>query len=173
MGQLSPGRLPDEDEHTLTFSEQPDGAIRFLCGSQYDEVFTGNDGEIATLTVNISETMEEGDYPLLLKGIVLSETDITKYYETAIVKSTLSIISYILGDINSDGTVNVLDYTGVANHIHGMTPTGFNMKAADVDENDVIDVRDYTGVANIIHTGSITGNNNASARKKTDMREPQ
>ena len=173
MGQLSPSRLPDEDEHTLTFSEQPDGAIRFLCGSQYDEVFTGNDGEIATLTVNISETMEEGDYPLLLKGIVLSETDITRYYETALVKSTLAIISYILGDINSDGTVNVLDYTGVANHIHGSTPTGFVLKAADVDVNGVIDVRDYTGVANIIHTGSITGNTNATARRKTDMREPQ
>jgi hypothetical protein len=176
MGQLSPGRLPDEDEHTLTFSEQPDGAIRFLCGSQYDEVFTGNDGEIATLTVNISETMEEGDYPLLLKGIVLSETDITKYYETALVKSTLAIISYILGDINGDGIVNVLDYTGVANHIHGSTPAGFVEKAADVDENDIIDVRDYTGVANIIHTGSITGASTSranKAKKNTNMKEPQ
>ena len=173
LGQLSPGRLPDEDEHTLTFSEQPDGAIRFLCGSQYDEVFTGNNGEVATLTVNIAETMAEGDYPIQLKNMVLNETDISKFYETDLVRSTLTIVDYEPGDINNDCIVNVLDYIGVANHIHGMTPTGFNLKAADVDENNVIDVRDYTGVANIIHTGSITGNNNATARRKTDMKEPQ
>ena len=173
LGQLSPGRLPDEDEHTLTFSEQPDGAIRFLCGSQYDEVFTGNNGEVATLTVNIAETMAEGDYPIQLKNMVLNETDISKFYETDLVRSTLTIVDYEPGDINHDCIVNVLDYIGVANHIHGMTPTGFNLKAADVDENNVIDVRDYTGVANIIHTGSITGNNNATARRKTDMKEPQ
>ena len=81
------------------------------------------------------------------------------------------------GDIEMKSTryciTNNNKNTGVANHIHGMTPAGFNVTAADVDGNDVIDVRDYTGVANIIHTGSITGNNNASARKKTDMREPQ
>ena len=47
VGSLSEGRLPEDDEHSLTLSEQGDGAIRFLCGSLYDETFTGNDGEIA------------------------------------------------------------------------------------------------------------------------------
>lgn len=47
QGSLNQERLPEEDQHLLTFSEQPDGAIRFLCGSEYDEKFIGNDGEIA------------------------------------------------------------------------------------------------------------------------------
>ena len=34
QGALSSGRLSEDDEHTLTLSEQADGAIRFLCGSQ-------------------------------------------------------------------------------------------------------------------------------------------
>ena len=159
QGFLSEGRLPDEDEHTLTFSEQPDGAIRFLCSSQYDETFTGNDGEIATLRVNIANDMADGDYPLQLKNIKLTETDISKYYETPLVKCKLTIKSYILGDINSDGVVDVSDYTGVANHIHGNTPEGFVTKAGDVDGSGTIDVSDYTGIANIIHTGSIYGSN--------------
>ena len=159
QGFLSAGRLPDEDEHTLSFSEQPDGAIRFLCGSEYDETFTGNDGEIATLLVNIADNIVDGDYPIQLKGMKLTETDISKYYETALVKSKLTISSYVVGDINSDGVVDVSDYTGVANHIHNNTPAGFNAKAADVDESGGIDVSDYTGIANIIHTGSIYGNN--------------
>ncbi len=175
MGQLSPGRLPDGDEHELTFSEQPDGAIRFLCSSQYPENFTGSDGEVATLTVNVAEMIEDGDYPVLLKNLVLNETDITRFYETDLVQSVLTIVSFVLGDINSDGIVNVLDYTGVANHIHGATPTGFVVRAADVDENGVIDVRDYTGVANIIHTGSATGTpaNQAAAQQSRQEREPQ
>lgn len=162
LGALSTDRLPDEDEHSLTFSEQADGAIRFLCSSQYDETFTGNDGEIATLIVNIGDEMEDGDYAIVMKNMKLTETNINNYYETSYVKSTLTISSYMLGDINSDGVVDVSDYTGVANHIHGNTPAGFVTKAADVDVSGTIDVSDYTGIANIIHTGSIYGNNSAS-----------
>ena len=167
QGELSAGRLPEEDEHTLTFSEQPDGAIRFLCSSQYDETFTGNDGEIATLRVNIAEDMTDGDYLLQLKNIKLTETDISKYYETPLVKCKLTIKTYTLGDINSDGVVDVSDYTGVANHIHGNTPEGFVVKAGDVDESGTIDVSDYTGIANIIHTGSIYGSNTSRAMSRS------
>ena len=167
QGFLSEGRLPDEDEHSLTFSEQADGAIRFLCSSQYDETFTGNDGEIATLRVNIAEGMADGDYLLQLKNMKLTETDISKYYETAVVNSKLTIKSYILGDINSDGAVDVSDYTGVANHIHGDTPQGFVANAGDVDESGTIDVSDYTGIANIIHTGNIYGNSGSRAMSRS------
>lgn len=164
QGFLSEGRLPEEDEHSLTFSEQADGAIRFLCSSQYDETFTGNDGEIATLRVNIAEDMADGDYLVKLKNMKLTETDISKYYQTELVKCKLTIKSYTIGDINSDGVVDVSDYTGVANYIHGSTPEGFVVKAADVDESGTIDVSDYTGIANIIHTGSIYGNSSSQAK---------
>lgn len=104
QGELNTGRLPAEDEHQLTFSEQSDGAIRFLCSSQYDECFTGSDGVIATLKVNVDANMAVGDYPIQLKSIILTETDISVYYETALVESTVTITA------PSDGRV-VLDET--------------------------------------------------------------
>jgi hypothetical protein len=159
IGSLSDGRLPEDDEHSLTLSEQGDGAIRFLCGSLYDETFTGNDGEIATLTVKIAENINDGDHAVILRNIKLTETDINNYYQTDYVKSTLTIKSYTLGDINSDQKIDVSDYIGIANHILGNTPEGFVMKAADVNEDGLIDVSDYIGVANIILTGSIYGGN--------------
>ena len=157
LASLSNGRREAGDEHTLTVAEQEDGGLRFLCGSQYDETFTGNDGEILTVTLNIAEDMDDGDYPLVLKNIKLTETDISKTYETAMVKSTLTVSSYMLGDINNDGKVDVSDYIGVANRILNIPQEGFNEKAADVNEDGVIDVSDYIGVANIILTGSIYG----------------
>ena len=158
LGALSVGRLPEEDGHTLSLSEQPDGAIRFLCSSQYyDDTFTGNDGEIATLQVNIAEGMADGDYLVQLKNMKLTESDIDKYYETDLLRSYLNVNLYVIGDINRDKKVDVSDYTGVANHIHGNTPQNFFVNAADVDEDGIIDVSDYTGIANIIHTGNIYG----------------
>lgn len=88
---LNKDRLEEDDEHTLTLAAQADGSILFLCGSQYDENFTGSDGEIITLTVNVNADMEKGVYPILLKNIKLTETDISKYYETAEVESSLTI----------------------------------------------------------------------------------
>lgn len=160
IGSLSDGRLPEDDEHSLTLSEQGDGAIRFLCGSLYDETFTGNDGEIATLTVKIAENINDGDHAVILRNIKLTETDINKYYQTEYVKSTLTIQSYTLGDINDDGKIDVSDYIGIANHILGNAQEGFNVKAADVNQDGNIDVSDYIGVANIILTGSIYGTTN-------------
>ena len=91
IGSLNDDRLPAEDEHTLILSEQTDGSIRFLCGSLYDETFTGTDGEIVTLTVNIDGNMVNGDYAIALKNIKLTETDISKYYETEIVETTMTV----------------------------------------------------------------------------------
>ena len=157
MVSLSHERRDEYDEHTLSVRKLDDGSYLFLCGSLSEDTFLGNDGEVATVTLDIAEEMDNGNYPIILKNIKLTENDISKYYETPQVRSTLTVVSYVLGDINDDGKIDVSDYIGIANHILGNTPEDFNLRAADVDENGVIDVSDYIGVANIILTGSIYG----------------
>ena len=169
QGALTPGRLPEGDAHTLTFSEHEGGFVRFLCSSLYDETFTGSDGEIATLKVTVSADMAEGDYAIQMKDVKLTETNIDNYYLTDVVQSKLTVMSYVVGDITGNGTVDVSDYTGVANHIHGNTPNNFNAKAADVNSDGSVDVSDYTGIANIIHTGNIHGNTNSNSARSMDM----
>ena len=104
--KLSEPRLPEDDEHTVTCSVQQDGAIRFLCGSQYDEVFTGTDGEVVTVPVNVSADMAEGVYPIILKNQKLSESDITKSYETAYVESSIDIVPAGIKEINANNQSN-------------------------------------------------------------------
>ena len=173
LALLNSERLPEDDEHTLTIVEQSDGAIRFLCGSLYDENFIGNDGDIVYLTVNVADDMEDGSYALIISNATMTETDISKFSIVDYVKSTLNVSSYILGDINNDKDVDVRDYTGVANHIMGNTPEGFIFKAGDVDESGSIDVRDYTGIANIIMTGTVSGRvNNISNSAMSKVATP-
>ena len=155
IATLNRERLAEDDEHTLSSAKQKDGSILFLCGSLYDENFAAGDGEIISVPVQIASDLADGNYPLTIQQTIMTETDITKYYETNLVKSTIIVgeggeDDYIKGDVDDNGAVNVLDYTGIANHILGDTPDGFNEKAADVDDNGVVNVLDYTGVANII-----------------------
>ena len=110
QARLTADRLPDEDAHTLSAAGQPDGSILFLCGSQYDEVFTGSEGEIATITLSIPEGMSEGVYPLLLQDVKLTESDITRFYEPAGSEALLSVsapgnttgISAVSGEKSAD-----------------------------------------------------------------------
>jgi len=113
LASLTESRLPDEDEHSLTLSEQTDGSIRFLCGSMADETFTGTDGEIAKLTINIDGGVANGDYPVFLKNMKLTETDISNYYETESIETSLTVggVSYTVLDETS--TVAPVAATGV------------------------------------------------------------
>ena len=89
---LSSDRLAAGDAHTLMVNEVSDGAVRFLCSSMNDESFAGGDGEIATLTINIANNVANGDYDVVVKNALMTETDISKSYEADNIKSTLTVL---------------------------------------------------------------------------------
>jgi len=93
--------------HDLNASPQNDGSYLVLCGAQQDKKFLEKDGEVAVLYVNIASDMAEGDYPVVLKNIKLSESDISKYYETEMLETTASVTGV------SD-TRTILDETSTA-----------------------------------------------------------
>lgn len=88
---LTADRLEEDDDHTISASEQSDGSILILCGSEYQESFLGNDGEIATLQVTAPDNMPMGDYPVVLRMMKLTETDIARFYTADNVRSTLTV----------------------------------------------------------------------------------
>ena len=169
-GDRSPKKPSGQYYHTLEVSRQSDGSYRFLVGSTQDKTFSGNDGEIIMLKVNVAADMADGDYPVILKNIKLTESDISSYYETDVLLTKMMVLDYMIGDINGDNAVDVSDYIGVANHILGNTPAGFNTITADVNEDNAIDVSDYIGIANIILSGSIYGKSSAPALTRSARR---
>lgn len=136
---------------------QPDGGLRFMCSSTKSYTFSGSEGEVAYLTVNIDPDLEVGSYPLILKNIEISDAN-SNAYRVSYVVTTLKILEYTLGDANNDGNIGVSDFTAIANCIMGTPPANFVEKAADVNADGVISVSDLTGEANIILYGSVAPN---------------
>lgn len=91
---LNASRLPEDDQHTMTFSEHEDengNYILVLCGAEYDENFTVGDGLAFTIQFEVADDMNPGDYPVVLREMILSETNTTKYYESDNIEGTLTI----------------------------------------------------------------------------------
>lgn len=74
------------------------GQLHVLCSTTKEDpstgalyTFSGTEGEVCTITINIPADFEIGTYPVVLTEIVLTEPDTKKFYETARVETTLTI----------------------------------------------------------------------------------
>ena len=164
---LSTERTTEKKTNYFDSNIMEGGFLRVLASSTKGYTISGTDGEIVQVVVNIDKDMEAGDYPIILKEIALSDNN-SQGYETAYVKSTLTISSYTPGDVNGDGKINVVDFTAIANNILGKTPAGFVEKAADVNGDGKVNVVDLTAVANIILYGSTTQQNARAMRQSPE-----
>lgn len=169
MVELSTERTTARKTNSFDAAFQGDGCLRVLAASTNGSTINGNDGEVCLITINIANDMEEGDYPILLKNIAISDVDAVSH-RIEQVKSTLTISAYTPGDANNDGVIDVSDFTATAHYLLGNTPTGFNVKAADANSDGVVDVGDLTAVAHIILYGSV---NRPKAMHASNLVNPQ
>ena len=157
IASLSTARTTAAKTNSFSAAIQSNGALRVIAASTNGSVISGTDGEVAKVIVNISNEIDEGDYSLILKNIAISEHNSSGSYNVDYVKSTLTITTapYILGDANGDGNVNVSDFTAIAHHILGNTPSVFSIGAADANQDGIVNVADLTAVAHLILYGTI------------------
>lgn len=156
MAELSTERTTASKTNIFDAVLQSDGALRILASSTKSAAFSGNSGEVATIVINVSEDMADGDYPIVIKSIELSDKN-GNNYSVSRVKSTVTVASYQPGDVNSDGKVNVADITVIANNILNLPNTAFIEAAADLNGDGKVNVADITCLANLILYGNITG----------------
>ena len=153
LAELSTKRTTNRKTDYFNTSTTANGAFRVLCGSSGGYTFEGEDGEVAVITLEIAKGVDEGEYPVVLKNVKLSDKN-SQAYSTDYMKSTLVVKQYTLGDVNSDANIDVADFIAVANYILGNAPVGFVAAAADVNKDSSVDVADFIGVANMILNGS-------------------
>ncbi len=153
--ELSTERTTTRKMDSFSSIQTADGAYRVLINSSGGYTFDGTDGEIARVTVNIVADMAEGDYPLILKDIVLVNTS-SEGFETPYVKATLTVSDYSPGDVNGDGKVNAIDLNAIVNYIleRRTFPFAFLEKAADQNSDNKINAIDVNVITNMILKGS-------------------
>jgi len=139
------------DNHSITVSSYDDGSIFVLVYSASNKPFSGTSGDILLMSLTIDENFV-GPKDIEISNVLFTTTSIQEI-KFPDVTAKCDILTATPGDVNDDGTVDISDYIGVANHILGNTPAGFNATAADVNNDGEIDISDYIGVANIILTG--------------------
>lgn len=147
-----------EEQYSLSNHAQSDGAIRIAGMSIESEPFTGTEGAIINVTLNIDEEMVDDDYTIELKNIVLSDVSGT-YHRLANTSATLTVKSYTLGDVDNSGDVNINDAVCIVNYILNKNLTTFVVAAADLDASGDININDPVVLINrfILHKTNARG----------------
>ena len=168
VAELSTERTTARKTDVFSANLKPDGSLNVQAYSNNKYTISGNDGEVALITINISSTLEAGDYPIILKNIAMGDASATSYRVES-VTSKLTVPSYILGDANGDGYVDVADHTAISHWILEQPDASFNFKAADANCDGYVDVADHTAVSHIIIDSSALPTNAAPRPKKLEQ----
>ena len=148
--------------HSFRNNIQADGSMRVLCYANSSAVFSGNDGAVLYITLNVAEEMLDGDYVVETRNIALVGSGGVEY-NIPLTASSITIESYITGDVNKDGRVSVSDITTVVDAIlYESTDTAY-----DVNGDSRVSVADITTVVDIILNEGASAASNAPARVAT------
>lgn len=139
------GRM--EESYSISSNTMSDGSIRVTGLSLDSTPFTGNSGAIINVVLKVDASVADGNYQLLLKNITLSDVTGT-YYKPANSSCILAVKSFMLGDVDGSGEVNINDAVCIVNHILNKTPANFIAAAADLDGSGEININDAVVLIN-------------------------
>ena len=156
--------ITDKDGIICTLNPQRASSSKFTVISSQDgnsysfrvmpistTTISGNDGTVLTVRLK-NEDAELGRKELKISNSSYSVRNDDNSYEThALVDfiSTIDISDEMIGDVNSDGYVDLTDAIMIVNHSLNNTPSNFKMKVADVNGDGNIDLTDAIIVVNM------------------------
>ena len=150
------------ESHKVSSAQLSNGDYRFVISSLDNDSFVGNSGTLMNIGLEISATMEAGEYSVKVLNTELSVPDGNDLMvvRPADTKSKLTVKSYTPGDVNNDGSVSVTDVGCAINYILEQMPSVFIFDAADMNGDKSISVTDVGMIINLIL------NDGASNRRK-------
>ena len=88
--ELSEARTTAKKTDFFSSALQPDGSVRVMCSSTQSYTFSGNEGEVCTIKMNIADNVADGDYPIIFKNIEVSDNNAAAH-RVAQVEGTLTV----------------------------------------------------------------------------------
>lgn len=137
--------------YNLNQKTRIDGSVRFLVMPKDSDkaVFSGNTGEVMTLTLAVADNAE-GKASIVLKNQYLTVINADSFEDYSAVTTTEVTIAsaYLAGDVNGDGEVGIGDVAELINFITGKTSSA--MGNADIDGNGTVNVKDIDALVSIL-----------------------
>ena len=142
--------LPDSSWENLSYAENGIIHVQLLTVETDDSLFAKEDGEITlSFTFTVKEGFDGKTEINVDENSIVGATNTADSYKTVegfgdsvVVKATS--VSYILGDVNEDGQVDMTDYIVAKRAVMGTyTLTESQKLAADVDGSDSLSISDY------------------------------
>jgi len=158
-GKLEAVLTERAETHSISGKQLSNGDYRFIISSMDNDSFTGNDGTLLNITLDVSSTVEAGVYSVKVLNVELSVPDGTdlKVVKPADTELEMTIKAYIPGDVNNDGSVSVTDVGCAINYILEQIPSVFIFDAADMNGDKAISVTDVGLIINLILSGETSG----------------
>lgn len=126
--------------------------LRVVISGLAGQTISPGTGSIADIFFDVDPGAAAGDYLLTLpesRALVVGPPAYEYCDVTA--NGVFTVYSYVVGDVNGDGQINVLDVLAVINHILGIQPlSGDALLRADCNGDGDINVLDALGIVNVI-----------------------
>ena len=106
--------------------------------------FTGNEGAVLEIMVDVAEGVADGYHSIVVKGIELSDVN-ANAYKTTSATSEVYVYSYIIGDVNDDGEYSTNDAVNIVK-LSLEEATAENYPVADVNYDGEISTNDAVNV---------------------------
>ena len=146
-GELSiniSGSRTSQSKHNIAANTLKDGSIRILCSSTTNKEFLDNDGEVATIILNVPNDIADGEYSLMIRSQLMVENNATATsYQVESVSSKIIVKDFTIGDVNNDDEINGIDLVYISNIILENPVEGAIAKAADINNDGVVNGTDY------------------------------
>ena len=151
-GKLDVKLTERAETHSVSSTRLSNGDYRFVIASLDNDSFTGNEGTLMEITLDVPETMEAGEYTVKVMNVELSVPDGNDLMvvRPADTESKLTVKSYTPGDVNNDGSVSVTDVGCAINYILEQVPSVFIFEAADMNGDKSVSVTDVGMIINLI-----------------------
>ena len=138
--------------YTINQKTQTDGSVRFLVMPKESDkaVFSGNTGEVMTLTLAVADNAE-GKASIVLKNQILTVVNANSFDDYSAVATTTEVTiasAYLAGDVNGDGEVGIGDVAELISFITGKTSS--TKGNADIDGNGTVNVDDVNALVSIL-----------------------
>lgn len=148
--QVEKGSLISGDEGWIITAQPDSGILKVMGFNTAGQTLQASEGELLRLTFKVAQDVSPGAVADLRFEDAKVSDAAGQSLPVRTITGIITVAARAKGDVNGDGTVDVLDVVKAVNFALGRTtPTEEERYAADVNEDGVIDILDVVRIVNI------------------------